>query len=104
MPDNLLNVLYLVALLAIYLGEKLQQYSVIRILRDALERAQNVAAPPASPDPKLTPAPEQKPEPKPSPAPSGQFADYPKWFQGAVREIGNREEGNNRGAAVQRYI
>jgi uncharacterized protein (TIGR02594 family) len=51
------------------------------------------------------PAPMPATPPKPQPVTtSAPFADYPKWFQAALHEIGNREEGNNRGAAVQRYI
>jgi len=108
MPD-ILSMLYLAVVLAIYFGEKLQQHTVIRIVREALERAQ-VPSPLAPPAPAPTlpaakPAPMTAPSagtlPAPKPAP---FADYPKWFQAALHEIGNREEGNNRGAAVQRYI
>lgn len=35
---------------------------------------------------------------------SGPFADFPTWFIIAAREIGTREEGDNAGAAIERYI
>src|SRR5262245_129233 len=100
MPDYL-NVIYVVALLAVYLGEKWQQVNTIRILRDALDRAQAAAvAPPAQAAPATLPAPPVAPAALPAPkapAPAGPFGDFPKWFQLAAREIGNREEGDNRG-------
>lgn len=50
----------------------------------------------------LTPA---KPKPAAPPAKiSGPFADFPPWFILAAREIGTREEGDNAGAAIERYI
>jgi uncharacterized protein (TIGR02594 family) len=108
---SIFNILYIVALLAIYIGEKWQQHTVIGIVREALQRAQAapdivppVVAPHAPvpipvPLPKITPATAPKVA-----APSGPFGDYPKWFQSALHEIGNREDGANQGAAVQRYI
>jgi uncharacterized protein (TIGR02594 family) len=74
-------------------------------------RALGLAArpiPPAlvPPAPVTQPAPPRPPPASapssPAPAPSGPFADAPAWFQGALREIGFHETGNNQG--IERYI
>jgi uncharacterized protein (TIGR02594 family) len=97
-----------IVLLVVFVGEKWQSNKVIGVLADTLQRAQAgaVAAhlPSQAAPPVALPAAVKPPVP-PAPLPAtGPFADYPNWFQWALHEIGAHEEGDNRGAAVQRYI
>ena len=102
-----------VAVIIVYLGEKIQQVMLTRVLRDALEQAQAAAkalpparAPLALPPPTPAPTtPAARPAALPPPAappPSGPFADAPPWFQLALHEIGFHETGDNQG--IDRYV
>jgi len=115
MFEQVLAALPWIVVLAIYVGEKLQQWRMIRAVDDALARAQ---APAAAPAPRLpAPAPTaptataaapashpETPAAPVTPAASGPFATAPKWFQWAVPEIGAHEDPGNMGAAVRRYV
>lgn len=50
------------------------------------------------------PQPAPAPLPKPAPVPAGPFSDAPAWFKWALHEVGTKEEPENRGQAIQRYI
>jgi len=94
--EQILTALPWVVLFVIYVGEKLQQWHLSRALADALKRAQ-VPQVASAPPPVVFP-----PKPVPPPAPKGPFDGAPKWFQGALHEIGFHETGNNQG--IERYI
>ncbi|WP_407146223.1 TIGR02594 family protein [Bradyrhizobium sp. ORS 86] len=96
-------------LLVVIIREAIQQWMIIRSLDKALERAQCTvpAAPavtPAQPAPPVTAPAKPAPAPAaPQPAaPAGPFADYPAWYQEALKEIGFHETGNNQG--IEKYI
>jgi uncharacterized protein (TIGR02594 family) len=100
-----------IVILVIYIGDKLELWGVIRIVRDALQRAQDHqvgGTPTVAPAPKPAPTlpksllPPPTPAPAHAPAPSGPFADAPNWFTLGLHEIGFHETGNNQG--IGRYI
>ncbi len=108
----------LAAVIVVYIGEKVQQYLLTSVLREALKQAQAqinslnsikaappiVVTQPALPQPPVPQLPAPSPAPAPSPVPtiSGPFAGAPAWFQWALHEIGFHEQGDNRG--LDRYI
>jgi uncharacterized protein (TIGR02594 family) len=102
-----------IAVIIVYLGEKVQQVMLTRVLRDALEQAQAAAKalPPASaplalPPSARVPTPPLSvpalPPPATTPPSSGPFAGAPPWFQLALHEIGFHETGDNQG--IDRYV
>jgi uncharacterized protein (TIGR02594 family) len=96
-----------VPVIIIYLGEKIQQVILIRVLRDALDKAQTTAGTPVIvPAPQPPPVPQPAPAPAPAPpavppAPAVPYAEAP-WVKLALHEIGFHEVGNNQG--ISKYI
>src|SRR6185437_788973 len=104
-----------IVLLVVFLADKIEFIVFARILRGALERAQDSNHALATSGPVQLPAPivvqqpppvvlphPATPPPAPTPVPSGPFASAPPWFQLALHEIGFHETGNNQG--ISRYI
>lgn len=116
------NMLFVTALVIVYVGEKIQQIVLTRVLSNALSQAQAQllaltgrapALPSPAPQAPQQPAPPVVPLPSPPalplpvpaarpPAATGEYAIFPAWFQLALHEIGFHETGNNQG--IGKYI
>ena len=99
MIEQILTLIPWGVLLVVFVGMAALQWRVVSALDKALRLAVTPGAP--APQPPAT-VPIFPPKPVIPPKPTGPFDAAPKWFQGALHEIGFHETGNNQG--IDRYI